>query len=165
MANIGWGKPGIYVRPVGTEGNGGYKKVPDPVENSTQLSTTKGEKKEAKVEGGENEDVRYNKNNYALEYQIRIAKNKEMPYKASDGIVSGNHEVVVVPEDNEVPGIKFDNSTVSAEDTFTTEEGGAITYTHDALKPATGNQCKWGTSVVTKEAGEETYSIVFTELQ
>lgn len=153
MAAIGWGKPRIFIKSL-DETNAKWKEVPTPVENSTQLTPTKGDKQEAKIEGGDNEDVRYAKNTYELAYQIRIAKNKVMPFEHNDGIIAGNYAVAVQPEDPKVPGIMIDKSVVSAEDNFTTEEGGSITYTHDALKPDTGNQVKWGVINVTEADGE-----------
>ena len=124
MAQIGWGKPRIFIKDL-------------------------------------NEDVRYASNTYALVYQIRIAKGKTMPFEHNDGIVAHQYAVAVQPEDPLVPGVMIDKSTVSAEDNFTTEEGGSITYTHDALKPETGNQVKWGIIKVTESAG----SITNVELQ
>lgn len=153
MSVLAWGKPRIFVKDL-DEASAKWKEVPTPVENSTQLTPTKGDKKEAKVEGGENEDVRYSKNTYALAYQIRIAKGKVMPFEHDDGIIAHNYAVAVQPEDPTVPGIMIDKSTVSAEDNFTTEEGGSITYTHDALKPATGKQVKWGVITATEADGE-----------
>lgn len=153
MSVLAWGKPRIFVKNL-DEASAKWKEVPIPVENSTQLTPTKGDKKEAKVEGGENEDVRYSKNTYALAYQIRIAKGKVMPFEHEDGIIAHNFAVAVQPEDPTVPGIMIDKSTVSAEDNFTAEEGGLITYTHDALKPATGKQVKWGVITVTEADGE-----------
>lgn len=160
MAAIGWGLPRIFIKLLGSPG-GQWQEVPTPVENSTQLTTTKGDKTEAKLEGGANEDVRYGKNTYALAYQIRIAKGKIMPFEHNDGIVSGEYAVAVQPEDPLVPGIMIDKSVVSAEDGFSTEEGGYITYTHDALQPDLGNQVKWGVIKVTEDSG----SITNVELQ
>lgn len=153
MATIGWGKPRIFIKDLDSEPAGTWKEVPTPVENSTQLTPTKGDKQEAKLEGGANEDVRYAKNTYALAYQIRIAKGKTMPFEHDDGIVAHQYAVAVQPEDPLVPGIMIDKSTVSAEDNFTTEEGGSITYTHDALQPETGGQVKWGVIKVTESVG------------
>lgn len=150
MAVIGWGKPRIFIKDLDTPSSK-WKEVPVPVENSTQLTATKGDKQEAKVEGGENEDVRYTKNTYALSYQIRVAKGKTMPFKHNDGIIANNYAVAVQPEDETVPGIMIAKSTVSAEDSFTSQDGGMITYTHDALKSESGNQVKWGVIKVTGE--------------
>lgn len=98
MSVLAWGKPRIFVKDL-DEASAKWKEVPTPVENSTQLTPTKGDKKEAKVEGGENEDVRYSKNTYALAYQIRIAKGKVMPFEHDDGIIAHNYAVAVQPED------------------------------------------------------------------
>ena len=152
MAQIGWGKPRIFIKDLDAD-SASWKEVPTPVENSTTLTPTKGDKQEAKLEGGANEDVRYASNTYALAYQIRIAKGKTMPFEHNDGIVAHQYAVAVQPEDPLVPGIMIDRSTVSAEDNFTTEEGGSITYTHDALKPDDGNQVKWGVIKVTESSG------------
>lgn len=152
MAQIGWGTPRILIKDLDAEA-GAWKEVPTPVENSTTLTTTKGDKQEAKLEGGANEDVRYNSNTYELAYQIRVAKGKVMPFEHVDGIVAHQYAVAVIPEDPLVPGVLIDKSVVSAEDNFSTEEGGSITYTHDVLKPETGNQVKWGVIKVTESGG------------
>ena len=155
MAQIGWGKPRIFIKDLEAEA-GTWKEVPTPVENSTVLTPTKGDKQEAKLEGGANEDVRYNSNTYELAYQIRVAKGKVMPFEHVDGIVALQYAVAVQPEDPLVPGVLIDKSVVSAEDNFSTEEGGSITYTHDVLKPTTGNQVKWGVIKVTEGSGSIT---------
>ena len=65
MAQLSWGKPKIEFGKLGADGAAPTKwdKLEyDPVENSTKLTTSKGEKKEAKVEGGENEAVKYSRN-------------------------------------------------------------------------------------------------------
>lgn len=143
MAVIGWGKPRIFVKRL--DGDGGtWKEVPIPVEDSTTLETTKGDKTEAKLEGGSNEDVKYGANTYALSYTIRVAKGKTQPFEQNDGYVEGEYAVALQPEDPNVPGFMIDKSVVSAEDGFSTTDGGTIVYTHDALKPTTGNQIKWG---------------------
>ncbi|MBO5957418.1 MAG: hypothetical protein J6Q39_07680 [Bacteroidales bacterium] len=154
MAVIGWGKPRILVSKLDTDGDTTtWTEVPTPSEDSTQLTTTKGDKTEAKLEGGANEDVKYGRNTYALAYTIRIAKGKTQPFEALDGVVDGEYAVAVVPEDPNVPGIMIDKSVVSAEDTFSTAEGGAVTYTHDALQPNTGSQVKWGVISVSESDG------------
>ena len=152
MANIGWGKAGIYLCDLDVE-NSEWIQAPTPVENSINLTPTKGSKQEAKLEGGENEDVRYGANNYALAYQIRRAKNKEMPIKHIDGIVAHNYGVIVVPADDKVPSACYiERSVVSVEDAFSTQEGGTDLYTLDAVKPDDGSRMvKWGQITVTKD--------------
>lgn len=152
MAAIGWGKPRIFIKDLDAE-TPAWKECPTPVENSTKLTPTKGTKKEAPLEGGENEDVRYAKNKYELAYQIRVAKNKTMPIMHEDGIVSHKYAIAIQPEDPTVPGVMIDRSTVSVEDPFTSEDGGSFTYTHDVLKPDAGKMVKWGVLTVTESAG------------
>lgn len=152
MAVIGWGRPTIVISKLNTSGEPTtWTEVPTPAEDTTNLTTTKGDKTEAKLEGGANEDVKYGRNTYALAYQIRIAKGKTMPFKAVDGVVEGEYAVAVQPEDPTVPGIMIKKSVVSAEDTFATAEGGAIMYTHDALQPNEGSQVEWGEITITRE--------------
>lgn len=150
MAVIGWGKCRILFKNLI---GGAWTETPTPVESSTTLTTTKGDKKEAKLEGGANEDVRYNKNTYALEFTIRQAKGKTMPIEHEDGLVSGNYSVAVVPEDPDVPGLMIDKAVVSVEDSFSTDEGGTVKYTFDALQPTSGSQVKTGVVTVTESGG------------
>ena len=152
MAVIGWGKPRIFTKRIDNEGSA-WKEVPIPVEDSTTLETTKGDKTEAKLEGGSNEDVKYGANTYALSYTIRVAKGKTQPFEQNDGYVAGEYAVALQPEDPNVPGFMIEKSVVSAEDGFSTAEGGTIIYTHDALKPETGNQIKWGVISVSESDG------------
>lgn len=161
MAVLSWGKPGLYLRKIGDKTTNKWIKLPTPVEGTTQLTTTKGTKVEAKVEGGENEDVRYGKNTYALEFEIRAAKGRKKPVPDADGIIDGNYELALQPEDPEAVGIKIDKGALSVEDTWSSADGGKWKYTLDALKPDTGDQVKNGKVVVDETSGEPT--VTFTE--
>lgn len=157
MAVIGWGRPTIVISKLDTKGQPTtWSDVPTPAEDSTSLTTTKGDKTEAKLEGGANEDVKYGRNTYALAYQIRVAKGKTMPFVALDGVVDGEYAVAVQPEDPSVPGIMIKKSVVSAEDTYSTAEGGAIVYTHDALQPNEGSQVEWGVITIQRDSDGKT---------
>lgn len=146
MAVIGWGKPKIFYKDLGTTGAQWTELTAVPVENSTQLETSKGDKKEAKVEGGENQDVRYNKNTYALSFALRAAKSLAKPIQDADGLVTNNYSIAVQPEDATIQGILIDKARVSVEDTWSTDEGGLWTYTFNALKSddTTHTQVQWG---------------------
>ena len=152
MASIGWGKPRIFIKRIDTEG-GTWKEVPTPVQDSTSLETTKGEKMEAKLEGGTNEDVLYKASTYALSYQIRKAKGKTQPFVSNDGIVDGEWACAVQPQDPLVPGMMIHRSVVSADDRFSSQEGFYSVYTHDALQPESGNQITNGVIKVTESEG------------
>ena len=151
MAQLSWGKPTIEFGKCGANGAAPTtwtKLTYDPVENSTKLTPTKGEKKEAKVEGGENEAVKYAKNTFVFEFEVRAAKGRTKPIEDSDGVVEGEYAVRLTPEDTTVEGILIDKATVSVEETFDTAEGKKWKYTFDVLKPASGNQVKSYTAPV-----------------
>lgn len=152
MASIGWGKPRIFIKRIDT-GGGTWKEVPTPVQDSTSLETTKGEKMEAKLEGGTNEDVLYKASTYALSYQIRKAKGKTQPFVSNDGIVEGEWACAVQPQDPLVPGIMIHRSVVSADDRYNSQDGFSAVYTHDALQPESGNQVTNGVIKVTESEG------------
>lgn len=155
MAVLGWGKPRAFYKNL--DDGTGWKEFPTPVENSTQLATTKGDKKEAKIEGGENEDVKYAKNTYALTLNIRATKGRKRPISDNDGVVAHNYAFALQPEDPDGQGFCFHKAAVSVEDTFTAEEGGIWAYTFDALKAAADkNQIYWGKIIVTESTGSIT---------
>ncbi len=143
MAQLSWGKPTIEFAEC--DGAEALKFKPlgyDPVEGSTKLTPTKGEKKEAKVEGGEVEAVKYAKSTFAFEFEVRAAKGRTKPIPDLDGVVEGEYAFRLIPEDPECEGILIDRSIVSLEETFDAAEGKKWKYTVDVLKPADGAQVK-----------------------
>lgn len=148
MSLLGWGKCRLFVKDLDTEG-AKWMEFPTPVEGSTTLETSKGDKQEAKVEGGENEDVRYAKSTYVLNANIRAAKGRKKPIKDSDGIIDHNYSVAVQPEDPEATGIFIPKAKPSVEDTWSTEEGGIWNYAFDALKNEGTTQVQMGVVSVT----------------
>lgn len=141
---LSWGKPVIKIGKLGDGGKSptSWIDIPTPVENSTKLTPTKGAKKEAKIEGGENEAVKYAANTYTFEFELRAGKGRAKPVEDIDGIISGEYAVKLQPEDPTVEGIVIDRSAMSMEETFDTENGKKWKYTFDVLKPSTGNQVK-----------------------
>ena len=145
MAQLSWGKPSIEFAKCGANGAAPTvwtKLAYDPVENSTKLTPTKGEKKEAKVEGGEVEAVKYAKNTYVFEFEVRAAQGRTKPIEDSDGVVEGEYAFRLVPENPECEGFLIERSIVSLEETYDTAEGKKWKYTADVLKPASGSQVK-----------------------
>lgn len=144
MANIGWGKPRVFIKDTEAP-SAEWIELPTAVEGTTTLATTKGDKQEAKIEGGENEDVRYNRNTYALSLEIRAAKGRKKPIADEDGLIEHKYEVMLQPEDAAVDGFHMPQTTVSVEDNWDTEDGGSWVYTFDALKKdSTTKQLMWG---------------------
>lgn len=68
---LSWGKCTIKIGKLQSSGEApsSWIDIPTPVENSTKLTPTKGAKKEAKIEGGENEAVKYAANTYTFEFE------------------------------------------------------------------------------------------------
>lgn len=154
MAVIGWGKPKIVAKLIGGDD---YILLPTGIENSTTLTTTKGDKKEAKIEGGANEDVRYGNSTYALSLEIRDAKGRTQPIKDHDGLVEGEYEVWLQPEDAAVNGLHIAKTVVSVENKWDAENGGSYVYTFDALKPDDGgDQVVRGVVTITESEGKVT---------
>lgn len=147
MAQIGWGRPKLEIGLLPASGSMAdiqtWISLPTPVEGTCTLNTTKGDKKEAKVEGGGYEDIKYNKNTYALELELFAKKGRTKPISDVDGVVEGLYAVRLQPEDATVQGIIIPKCAVSVEDTWSAEDGGKWKYTFDVLEPETGNQILW----------------------
>lgn len=141
--NVNWGKPTIVVQDLEAT-NAGWKKLPTPVQDSTEMQTEEGETVEAPVEGGELEDVYVKRSKYKLVLRIRKTKNRVMPIPASDGVVVHNYKVALQPEDADCYGFQIDKSRVSVKDVYTAKEGAMWEYTFAALKPESGDSVKWG---------------------
>ena len=162
MSVLGWGKCRLFVKDI-DDSDAKWIEFPTPVENSTTLETTKGDKQEAKVEGGENEDVRYAKSTYVLNANIRAAKGRKKPIKDSDGIIDHNYSVAVQPEDPAAIGIYIPKAKPSVEDTWSTEEGGIWNFAFDALKNENTTQVQMGVISVTGEG--DNLNVTFSEVQ
>ncbi len=134
---LSWGKPKIEFAKLG-ESPMTWQELPTPVLDSTQLTTEKGEKKEAPVEGGSNEAVRYGKNKYTFAFELRAVKGRTKPFNDNDGVVSGEYAVRLTPEDPENKGILIERCVFSMEQTYSTAEGEKWKYTADVLVPNDG---------------------------
>ena len=142
MAIILWGKPTFTVTAVGGASADQSAKltIPTPVEGSTSLTTETGEKHEALVEGGGNEAVRYDKNKYTLEFSVRVAAGRDMPFedKSSDGRVTGTYKFVIKGEDTASPTMTLNEGSVRYEDEMSLSDGAARHYYVEALVPTPG---------------------------
>ena len=142
---ISWGIPKIKVNGLGINSETNVTFY-TPVDGSTQLSSEKGEKMEALVEGGEPEAVKYKRGKYSLEFQVRLGdSHNQWQIDGTDGVVSGEWEVELEPEDfsTGAPGFKIQRAVCSYSDSYTSADGIIRTYTFDSLKPQTGKQIIW----------------------
>ena len=144
MSKISWGKPRIFVKDVDASPAANAYELATPIENSTQLTATKGEKLEAKIEGGENEDVKYKHSTYTLVFNIRKAKGRRSPFPTKDGVVNNHYAIMLQPEDPSCEGFYIASGTVSVDDVFTTAEGAVWQVTYDAVASKTSDTVKWG---------------------
>lgn len=144
---LAWGKPKIWISKLNNGEPTTWIEINTPVESTTQLTTTKGDKKEAKIEGGDNEAVKYNRSTYLIEFEIRQGNEDGTPRKKpvddEDGVIEGEYAFKLQPEDKTVEGLVFDKCVLSCEDTWNAEDGGRWKYTVDALKPTKGKTLKW----------------------
>ena len=162
MSKLSWGKPRIFIKDLDTNG-ANWVELNTPVENSTELQPTKGDKIEAPIEGGQVEDVKYKASKYAVVYNIRKLKGRSVPIPHKDGVVEKNYGFMLMPEDGTNIGFYIEKTTVSVDDNFTCEEGAAWNIQHDAIAASSGNTVKWGTVAVATEGSSST--ITFTETQ
>jgi len=147
MAIILWGKPSITITAVG--GASGDQSanltVPTPVADSTQLSTTSGDKHTADIEGGGYEAVRYDRNTYTLEFSVRFAQGRTMPFedKSSDGSVTGTYKFVVTSDETGAPSMTMQEANVRYEDEYSADNGALRHYFCESIIPASGDQVTW----------------------
>ena len=152
--SFNWGKPTLLVKDLGTVG-AKFKKLATPVENSTNLTPTSGDKMEGTIEGGEVEVAKRKKSKYELDYNIRKLQGRKPPMKSVDGVVSHEYAVLLMPEDNSADGFYIERTSVTLDPNFTCSEGTAWNVVHDALKPDSGNTVKWG--LVTLAEGQVSF--------
>ena len=170
----GWGKCRLLYRLAGSANSVAWTEMPTPVDGTTQVNTTQGEKQEAKVEGGENEAVKYKRNTYQLVFNVRGDKDRT-PIANTDGVVSGEYEWLVIPEDLDAVGAYIQKSSVNVQSSFNSTDGNVNVYTADAVKIETSekktnlnlNQIHWGVVSLTGDTDgvlANTTKIEFQEL-
>ena len=162
MAYIGWGKPRLFVKNLTK--NGIIRELPNVVEDTFEISTEQGDKLEAKIEGGTNEDVKYKKNTNTIAFDIRMFKGRKKPFADKDGVVNDEFEFWMQPEDAAVPaGLHCAKCRVATELKGSAADGITYTYTLEPLENGVTDACQVGTVTVT-ESGGSISAITFTEV-
>ena len=141
MAVINWGKPTIEIVKLengAIPSSPSWTKLDTPVEGTTTLETTEGEKTEALDEGGAVVDTRKKKNKYSLKFSLFEKKGKEKPIEDEDGVITDEYAIRVTPEDSSTPGFILKKCSVSVQYTYNAADGGRFAYTFDALTPDQG---------------------------
>jgi hypothetical protein len=145
MSNLTWGKPKLETwkcvqntTPTPVD----WSLFPDPKQDSAKLTTGKGTKLEALIEGGQPVDVLFQKNKFTFECEIFVTKGQSKPIPDTDGVIDGFYSIRLTPEDDTLEGWVLDRTKVSVETTWTSKEGTLLKYTFEALEPSVGKVLK-----------------------
>lgn len=145
---LAWGKNRHWLTQlVNGEPTGTTVEIATPADGTLQLNPTKGDKKEAIVEGGDIEAVKFGSNKYEVVFEIRQGNDdgtpRRKPIEDIDGVIEGEYRYVCQPENTDVEGIVIDRCAVSCEDSLNMSDGGRWKYTLAAMKPKSGATVKW----------------------
>ena len=159
---LSWGKPKIFVKDKETSG-AKWRLLHTPVEDSTTLETSEGDTVEAKVEGGEIEDVMVKVDTYALKFEVRLVNGRKKSFADHEGVVKNNYEVYLQPEDPTAYGLHIDTGRVSVSDSYSAADGIKQAVTINALKNDNTTQIEFGVVTISEVGGE--YVPSFTPIQ
>lgn len=157
MATISWGKPKIFLAPTGANvvaagtaisagtnnANAVWELLPTPVEDSTQLTGTQGDKTTANIEGGEAEATKYNAATFELAMNVRMALDEGDVYRylpdcmyekiggsGSDKddpnhskYITTNVAILLLPQAENAPAFYCPDASVSIMETYTAADG------------------------------------------
>ena len=160
---LAWGKCGAVIHRTDIPDQP-FIELPTPVDGTTKLASTQGAKKEAKIEGGENEAVRYAKNTNKLDLSLRGAKGRRRPLKDSDGTIEGEYEVFIQPENKTATGVYLPKVNLNAQTSFDTEDGLVWPYSADTVTPDDGgDQVREGEVEFLRDKDKKVVGVRFTE--
>lgn len=145
MADLTWGMGVLETTPSinGAPGqSASWTQIDTPQENTLKLTPTAGTRKQAIEEGGGIVGSKKGKNTFVLEFDLFVKKGVNRPFQDNDGQIDGHHAFRYTPEDSTTEGFLIENSEVSCEERFSTEEGKMLHYVVDVQKPASGNALK-----------------------
>lgn len=140
---LSWGKCTIEATPITGTGASGSTKItfPTPVEDSTSLTTTQGDKNEARVEGGAVEAARYNANSYELTFQVRLHSGLVAPpLDGVDGVIPGEYKVTIIPENTAAPAVTINRASANVGINYSSDGGVMASYTFSSLENGSDQQ-------------------------
>lgn len=163
MAQISWGKPRIFIGAKGALSTTAkyYQELSTPVDGSTNLTANDGDKKEALIEGGEAEATKQNAATYELTMNVRMAKDRKLPFAlhdsttgaAANAYTKGEVSIILQPEDPEAPGFLVEAASVAIKETFTSEEGVVWEMTFYPVVNDSHDAIQWKTVTVPNASG------------
>jgi hypothetical protein len=172
MATISWGKPQIFIGPTtatiatsASSGTNDWYLLSTPVEDSTNLTGTQGDKTEATIEGGEAEATKYNAATFELTMNVRMAIDgtdyRYLPnplYKEVTGnnarteYTSSSVSVVLIPQEEAAPGFYCPDCSVSIMESYTAADGAMWEITLAPNASATVKAVQWGQRYAVKSS-------------
>lgn len=128
MANkvekLAWGECKIkFAEYADTIQDTAYKEIGTVKENSTELSFTQGETKQAFAEGHKLVDSYTSKGSYTLKFTLFVTKSTEDPFKAIDGTVGKYYSFIIEPTKPDTPKVKILCASVSSSYSFRSADG------------------------------------------
>lgn len=143
---ISWGKPKVEIVECSENGyipdSPEWVTLPTPVINSSKLDTQEGDKKEAKIEGGEVIASRQDASKFTFEVELYQTDDFAEPIEQTNGVVTKCYAVRLTPEQTGAKGFLIERASVVVQQTWSADDGGKIKYTFTALKPKTGEMLK-----------------------
>ena len=142
---LSWSTPNLDLIKLGDDskiptGDPDWINLPTPVQDSTVLTPTAGERMEAPIEGGALEAVLYKRNTYEFRFEIRALKGRNKPVEDFDGVVSGEYALRLTPMDPTNKGIQIDRMTMRMEQTWSATDGEKWLYICSVLAPVDGTE-------------------------
>ena len=176
MATISWGKPQIFIGPTtatiatsASSGTNDWYLLSTPVEDSTNLTGTQGDKTEAKIEGGEAEATKYNAATFELTMNVRMAIDSEgsketyryLPNPLYKEVTGNNARTeytassvagVLIPKEPSAPGFYCPDCSVSIMETNTAADGAMRENTLAPNASGTVKAVQWGQRYAVKSS-------------
>lgn len=137
---LSWGQCTVCIKKL--EDGAEWQQFSTPVDGSTKVETEEGEKREAKVEIGLLEAVKYKKAKYTLSFDVRQAPERKDPIFDDDGIVDGEFAVLLMPEVREALYIYVPRAMARVSTSYASDEGITKTYIFDALQVESGEKLR-----------------------
>lgn len=117
----------------------GWVALSTPAEGTAELTSSAGDKKELKTEGGGLLAARQSPSTYTLSVEFFVwGLNPAPPIETVNGVTSKHYAVAIKSEDDNVAGLIIKDATVSLETSWGASEGVKWKYTFNALTPADG---------------------------
>lgn len=151
MAVVSWGAPTLQFVPVTAGGTApasgawsssitGFIEIPGDIllEDSSQLNTSAGEKKELRNEKGVVVDSKQMPASY--QFQTSVIKKKgetvvQTAFSPVNGVVAGNYAMRLIAEDPATPGFQMRMVSISVSKGWSADQGALDILTVDGIEP------------------------------